>query len=608
MSECPQTSPLLLLARMEGRAQRMLEAVRIVAGPENRLYLHLKTTCDAARVQWERIATNRGLTLPTIAMVGERNSGKSYLASRLVLHPDAQKWFAPGLSEATKTERLLWVGPESPPSLVDPWESHWPLDREAMVDLGTPYMLLDSPGSGDRSQQLQALAQAALSSARIKVLVVDSARRSAEAYRDAMKPGDGSVILPAIHLSAGETVRWAQRSQEEAEASAAEYRQWTATLASYWPRATVLEPVILPEIDAMPDREAAGELVRERLADALREALLAHSDPGALAAAELAAAWERFGRVAGELLGAILTPALRKRHAGLQEARRTLPTAVMTHLFGDGAKVRALVRHRLRLSLVESIPNGAFPFRTVAKLLCLTTGAWDRLVLGLGGSLPSLALAGATVWRNVREKETAEATLGAALKGQIESVVQERLRGPLEDFQAAVDRATGREHATVSAVEFDLEGAQAVAHQWEEKLAEQAALDRLSPRVIALFSFLGMAVFWFLLGGPLLHLYGQYVPATVASWSGEWVSFSRYPVLGFGFWSMALLLAVLPLFGVALVTVGSALSRRRVTRTEAALRAFWLQKADNGELGLQIRLRSRTSEAVQTLFDEEPRE
>ncbi|HWL52864.1 MAG TPA: hypothetical protein VNQ90_10535 [Chthoniobacteraceae bacterium] len=598
-----ESSPQWLRVWMEQHAERTLEAVRVVAGSENRLFLHFQAMYDHARAQWERIATHRGLTLPTIAFVGERNSGKSYLASRLVLAPDAEKRFAPGVDEATKTERLFWVGPESPPDLAEPWEACWRLEREAMVDLGTPYLLLDSPGSGDRSEPLRALAQTALSSARIKVLVVNSERRSAEAYREAMKEADGSVIVPAVHLSAGETTRWERGSATEREAMAAEYRAWGATLAADWPSATVLEPILLPEIEAMPDPAAAGEQVRERLADALREALAAHSDTGALASRELVAAWERFRRSVGELLETILTPALHQRYGALQEARRTLPTAVMTRLLRDGAKLRALVRNRLRLSLVESVPSCAFPFRTVAKLLCLTTGAWDRLVLGLGGSLPSLALAGASLWRNVREKAAAEASLGGALKAEIESVVQQHLLGPLEDFHAAADRATHREHATVAAVEFEVEGAEALAHEWEEKLVAQAARDRLAPGVIALLSLLGTAVFWFLLGGPLLHLYGQYFPAAIASWSGEWESFSHYPLMGLSFWSMALLLAALPLFLIALVTVGIALGGRRVARSEAALRTFWLQKAEKGELGLQIRLRSRTGEAVRVLLE-----
>ncbi len=589
-------NPTFLHARNEERARRLLNAAEVISGPDGALYLTLAQQTEIAREEWRQIASNRGVSQVTIAMVGEANSGKSYLASLLIRHPDAAARLRPGLGAGERSERLLWIGPQAPHDLATPWESHWRVGPEELEPLGCPYLLLDSPGTGDGSPELTRLARAALSSARLKVLVVTSERLGSEGYRDALARSDGSRILPAIHLSAKE-------SQEPESVDPGRFTKWVEELRRRWPRAEILEPVLLPEIDALKDRAAAEAEVRQRLVDALRSAL-ADFDPTRSSVQELEAAWERYRSALAAPLEDLLSPAVRRRHQQLVQALGALPEAVVAHLLRDGAEIRALLRHCLRQSLMEGLPAWSFPFRSFVGLFCLTTGAWDRLFFGLGGSLPSLVMSGMRAVRNEREERAARESVGPAMKARLETVVNATLLDPVRDLQTALERECGQEPTPVHEVGFDLHGGEQLLTRWEESLRETVEGHRLSHPFTGAIATFATLLFGFLIGAPLVHAYGQYTPAAFSSWSGHWGAFTIYPIMKFDFWAMALFLSFLPIAVLALLVVSLAVSRSRVKVCEAKWTQAWHERARDGGLGLEITLRDGRLEALRTLISE----
>jgi hypothetical protein len=71
--------------------------------------------------------------------------------------------------------------------------------------------------------------------------------------------------------------------------------------------------------------------------------------------------------------------------------------------------------------------------------------------------------------------------------------------------------------------------------------------------------------------GPLVHTYGQYIPASIRSLLGEWTkdTLNAYPAMTASFWINAIIISIIPCFLVTLCLVGWWL---RNNRTEVFVR------------------------------------
>lgn len=596
----PDHPAAMLLKEYAAQARALTDAVAALAGPDSALHSQSLELLARAMPEWERIATNRGLLLPVISFVGDRNAGKSTLAGMLVKDVRVRGQLPSGEAEVRKTRRLHWIGPRRPPGLAVEYERHWQVDAQAMADLGQAYMILDAPGAGDLDPRLQELAATALTSARYKVLVLDAGRIESEDVARYMHLGDGSVILPAVHLRADQT----QELLQNETGLAARIDQSLHALSRALPRSTVLPCVLLPDMDSMGDAQQAEGEVRMRLARALRAMLDEHGDQAEGRVREMAASWERFEGNMRTLAAPLLTPGMREAFARLEEKTAQLPLHAVDHLLQEERRLQALVRADLRLNLMERIPVWAFPFRSLASLFCVTTGAWDRVALALAGSLPSLALAGVSAGKNIGEQAQAQALLRDNLHNHLHGFARREMADPLERFAGAVARAAARKQTDQEGgAQFEIHGCDSLAATWRRVLGEAVDLAAMSKGAIRGLAVTASLVFLFLLGAPLWHAYGQYIPAAWGSWSGDWSpqALAAYPSLPAGFWLTALALSIIPVLVLALLTVALALRGSRARHCIAVLRERYPPLAVQ-ESNLRILIRDARIAAARLLL------
>ena len=148
----------------------------------------------------DAIRSRRGVDVATIAFVGPTGHGKTGLLRLLLDAYEVRARLPSGVRGAERTERVVWVGPSRPNDLDPDHEDHVPCAAGALVDLGRPYAVVDTPGFSNRSGDLAQLAEDALSDAQLHVLVV---RRDQIERADVLAQPDrsaGAVVLPIVRV------------------------------------------------------------------------------------------------------------------------------------------------------------------------------------------------------------------------------------------------------------------------------------------------------------------------------------------------------------------------------------------------------------------------
>ena len=525
------------------------------------------------------------------------NAGKSFLAQQLFQDPAFARRVLPD-GEALRTGRITWIGAERPTTLVEEEDAF--IQVHDLVDLGVPYLLIDTPGTGDVQGASNRLADIALSSARIKVLVVDARTIRNENYQKFIGKGDGSLILPIVNFCKAQ-------GQEPfpVELWREQYgRDLMEKLQAAAPAATILEPEFLPDRESVDDESLAIDYIRSRLHSHLRRILHHHKDQWQHAAThELHASHARFEA----RISAVLQPALGPLAQPLSEfdqALKSLPQKILHHLLDDSTRIRLLIKSHYRGLFMDGTPGLAFPYRSLAGLLLITAGAWDRLILGIGGSLPSLLAAGFKTARGQHETGQAIQTLRDKVKPLLSEMVREMVRTPLLELRHKLQREEAVSQSQEAEVDFELQGMEELAATWNLEVVAAARRTAPSRGFFASAALLGTAGFWFLFGAPLVHLYGQYIPAAITSWHGEWseAALRTYPALTSGFWLTALALSILPALLIALCAAAFTLSRRRAGQAEAILREAMRERVENAAPPIRLVIRDPRLQALRGLF------
>src|SRR5690606_31356922 len=122
----------------------------------------------------------------------------------------------------------------------------------------------------------------------------------------------------------------------------------------------------------------------------------------------------------------------------LTRETQQLPRRVLLSLVGSEEVLETGVRMRLRARLVSETALIWFPYRTVLSTLNLTQGAWDRVLLALSGSVPSL-FGALTSWaRNLRHSREFASQVQDGIRQRTQQQVEERLRPLCEQFHRTV--------------------------------------------------------------------------------------------------------------------------------------------------------------------------
>ena len=310
---------------------------------------------------------------------------------------------------------------------------------------------------------------------------------------------------------------------------------------------------------------------------------------------------ERFQlRVRDQLAEQLPRLALAVQH--LDEATRKLPHDVAVELIGSGQTLRAGIRARLRAEMLVSTAAIWFPFRTLLGLLNLTHGAWDRVILALSGSLPSLVGA---AWTSIKNFNESNQTFQAsdALRSRSSAMIADRIvplvfrfRNELSRVRTVNTRHSGRAEemlgagASVDANSspsldwhgIDLLGVDSLQERTQQIFDDEIEKAAPASSLIQFLGLLGTLLFWGLLAGPIVSLYRSYFAASYDSVSHLADNLDQFPHPPASTIFTSLVLSLLP------------------TAIFAMLVLTWVQRRSRQETAAR-RVNARIKEAIDEL-------
>jgi hypothetical protein len=264
-------------------------------------------------------------------------------------------------------------------------------------------------------------------------------------------------------------------------------------------------------------------------------------------------------------------PQLSEAVSQLNRETAQLPARVLASLLGSEQVLETGIRMRLRARLVSDTSVMWFPYRTVLSVLNLTHGAWDRIVLALAGSVPSL-FGALTSWaKNVRQSRDFSNEVTDGIRTRTQQQVEERLRPLCDQFHRTVMKLRPREERTTlvrdGLSQMRLLGIDELQARSQSIFDESLERHATSRWLVQLLSLIGVTIFWSLMGAPILVLYRDFFGATWRVWSGSSeVHIDQFPHPTYGLFFTSLLLSLLPLLVYCMVVLTVMLSRRRTQR------------------------------------------
>jgi hypothetical protein len=578
----------------------------------------IEEACRRYLLRCEDIVQGRGVSDLIVAIVGTKGQGKSWIARQLILDGQVAQQLPSGDLAKESTHLLHWVGPNPPQPLESRWERFHRCPAEQLVPLGAAYTLLDTPGVTDAEWGAAEIARQSLGLAPIKLLVIRRGQLRAAKLLELASQLDGSVCLPIITAVTGQDLASppAPRCRPEAD---------TSRLAPQQPRLPgeqlrhdldqlldglqrsaeslkLLEPLLVEDFEETGEPDQAGRWVIEQVTERLEQ----------LDLTELALTKSKRVRSATAQLRRHIHHSIRQQLPQLGEAaermRREvsdLPRQVVASLLGGRELLENAIRGRLRAKLVQTTPPVLFPYRSVLSLLCLTQGAWDRLVLTLAGSVPSL-FGTLVAWAsNARQNRQLNLELEAGIKQRINQQLEDRLLPIRRQFQQAVNQLVdfdsgGRQppvagplpESRAAPPPVRLRGIDRL--QAESQRLFQEAIDRQATAgwPVQMASLMGNAIFWSLMLGPLVWIYRHYLGASWAALRGETPGGMQFVPLVASQLFGCLILSSLPTMVWGMLMLSMVLRRRRIESTANRILEAHQQLINDmeseGSLGLEL--------------------
>ena len=524
--------------------------------------------CDDHAEARTRIIEDRSSGLTVVASVGATGQGKSWIIRQLIANRAAAQAIKSGNNSDEATQQLIWIGPSPPDNLDSSHEKYLHCSISEMQPIGTSYLLVDAPGATDDRKSIAGVAHRALSLASVLLLVVRRDQIRSETIGILAAASEGTIVVPVINAV-----------RQHDDNLRGEIDALIARMRNAAPTSTIALPVIVEdfEIETRDESEigrtAAGE-ISERLKSELECAWAGDRRRSA----SLSAIDTRF-QVALHAVLSDQLPGLTAAVRRLNTEATSLPGEIAESLVGRDGPLRAAVRSRLRLALLTETAGLCFPYRTFLSLLNLTHGAWDRVLLSLSGSLPSLVGAVWTSTKNLSANRGAEQDLRDGLQKRCAAAVTDRL-GPLaarfhdellelRDQKPApnssVTHSTRTQVAYLSGIDTLQESSQRIFDTEVERVA--------SSRVAAAFcGLLGTAMFWFLMAGPIVALYRGYFDASYDTLRDLAGDLDKFPRPDLSMMLTSLFLSSLPTAMFAMLVLSFSQSRSRVTTAEKRIR------------------------------------
>ncbi len=547
-------------------SERLAEATRVVFG--DRPLTHAVTeACARYEKDVRNIQTGRGINALTLAIVGAKGQGKTWVARQLVQDPQVRQLLRSGDLTQDATTRLVWIGPFAPDGLDPVSEIYYPCLSSQMAEIGQTYVVLDTPGVTDTNHRAAEIASAALSLAPIKLLVIARDQLRAASNLLIASRIDGAVCIPVISsVEPEETTEGTMASSQLRN----DLRALRDQLQLRAPSARLVKEVLVPDFEITGSEEDASTTFVGQLIDRLSELELSELSLSSARESRLQSAQRRLRSDVAQLIGAEL-PQLAAAVDRLNQETESLPDRVLESLLGSTSVLETGVRMRLRARLVSDTSLLWFPYRTVMSTLNLTQGAWDRVVLALAGSIPSLFGALASWAKNARQSRDFNAEIQDGIRQRTQRQVEERLKPLCDQFHRAVmklrpaeERSKGIEGAASTGM--SLSGIDELQNRSQRIFDSAIAANATANVLVQLLALLGTILFWVFMAGPIVVIYREYFAASMHALGGSETHLESFPHPSAGLLITSVVLSVLPLAIFCMLVLTVTLSQRKVSQ------------------------------------------
>ncbi|MFZ4082156.1 MAG: hypothetical protein ACOYKN_13070 [Pirellula sp.] len=509
---------LQMVERIEEASQQLLGS--------HPVRLQIARWCEEFRQAANDITHERGVLLPCFGIIGAKGQGKTWVARQLILEPSIAQLLPSGVLAKEATTRLHWIGPSAPDALEASREVYLACPAKSMLDFQRPYMVLDTPGYTDEDPMAAAIAKEAMSLAPIKLLVArrDQLRSAIHVQLAALT--EGSVCLPIItcvpHSESMGSGNLAGSLQRDIE-------WYTAALSSSAPGTRFLEPILVCDFEAMGDEASIARQLQNDLKNRL-----AHEDLKVASATKSVRLRTASDRLKHRVSEAIQTqvPQLASAISQLASTADALPSQAIEMVLGSKHVLRNAIRDRIRGELISGTGLFWFPYRTLLGMLGFTHGAWDRLILSMTGSLPSIFGTFMTWAKNLSTSRQAHQELQEGIKEYLTKQIQDRLLPAQQEFYRAIDRIGGSNrdaHRIDSGLRIRMSGIDALQVQARGVFDETLSKYRIPRWLLQMLGLVASVIFWGLMAGPILAIYRQYFLATMHAWSEGTKDLSEFP-------------------------------------------------------------------------------
>jgi len=509
---------LQMVERIEDASQQLLGS--------HPVRLQIARWCEEFRQAANDITHERGVLLPCFGIIGAKGQGKTWVARQLILEPSIAQLLPSGVLAKEATTRLHWIGPSAPDALEASREVYLACPAKSMLDFQRPYMVLDTPGYTDEDPMAAAIAKEAMSLAPIKLLVArrDQLRSAIHVQLAALT--EGSVCLPIItcvpHSESMGSGNLAGSLQRDIE-------WYTAALSSSAPGTRFLEPILVCDFEAMGDEASIARQLQNDLKNRL-----AHEDLKVASATKSVRLRTASDRLKHRVSEAIQTqvPQLASAISQLASTADALPSQAIEMVLGSKHVLRNAIRDRIRGELISGTGLFWFPYRTLLGILGFTHGAWDRLILSMTGSLPSIFGTFMTWAKNLSTSRQAHQELQEGIKEYLTKQIQDRLLPAQQEFYRAIDRIGGSNrdaHRIDSGLRIRMSGIDALQVQARGVFDETLSKYRIPRWLLQMLGLVASVIFWGLMAGPILAIYRQYFLATMHAWSEGTKDLSEFP-------------------------------------------------------------------------------
>ncbi len=540
-------------------AKRIAEATNVVFG-QSPIALQVQQACYNFERDIENIQAGRGINALLIAIVGAKGQGKTWTARQLVFSEPIRQRLRSGDLRDDATSKLIWIGPTAPEHIDPNNEIHYSCTASEIIDVGQPVVLLDTPGVTDANPLAAQIAKESLSLAPVKLLVIARDQLRAEANLKLAKQIDGSICIPVI------------TSVEPDESNDLELSKDIRTLREQLrlvaPSLQMVDELKIPDFEITGNEEASAKELQRQLLDRLKQCGITQGELRSTRDSRLQSATTRLRSEVTRLISQEL-PQLASAVEQLHRETEQLPLRVIESMLGSQQVLETGIRLRLRTRLVTDTSLLWFPYRTVLSILNLTHGAWDRIVLALAGSVPSL-FGALTSWaKNVRQSRDFSNEVQDGIRQRTQQQVEERLHPLCDQFHQAVMRLRPKQERisnygdSVSRVRLlGIDQLQSRSQAIFDQTLDQHATSRW---IIQIMAVIGVGIFWIMMAAPIFTLYRDYMQASWGVWSGEEkVHIDQFPHPSYGLFFTSLLLSTLPLLIYCMIVLTFTLGRGRI--------------------------------------------